>query len=700
MEHCFRKMEKNQNQIWVQMEYKRAAVLLPLILRKAIILVALCLAVVGMIAFCVAVLQRQGGSGAKIRVGYTAQSDQITNMAVSYVQQMESIKSICSLESVSESEGKRLLENGELAAWIVIPDDIVNEILSGRNTPATMYLPENGRRTGGLGAVGSLLFEELASAGIGMLGTAQAEIYAVDSVLREFVSQEGTESLLQAMYDDINEFNLRTVAGREKLFQTKTLSLTGNDTVVVYYGSAFLTIYMLLAGLFLGAFCKRSSLQQTMAAKRIGVGYMQQLGARCHAGTLLMAVVLLLPFVAYVIPQVQEALALSMTVQGVIILLYILVFVTVYHMMIYQLIEKRESALVVIGVLAILQAYLSGCLIPSVLLPEAVAAFGSLLPAALIKEGFSILFTGQPRAFYQIACGLWIWGTVFFLITVLSMRIGARDKTAAGMASSSAKVYIPALGMVVFRRLLHRKSIWLSLGAVAVLSALILRVEQKSEIQLQAAVCDESGEFQELLASYDGLVRFVPYESDAAVQRAVQRGDVACGYVLPQTLAADLTAQRARREILVYQDADAVAAPIVNEILFERVFRQVSRIWFEEYLIQNRVIKEMKISDERLRERAAEYFYGELSAGTTFRFEIRRMGDTDEIVTDDHIIYPVYGVAAAAVILCALQGIVQVLADIRAQHFYRQNRVAVSLLTCVLPTVLGVLCAVVLILLK
>ena len=87
MEHCFRKMEKNQNQIWVQMEYKRAAVLLPLILRKAVILAALCLAVVGMIAFCVAVLQRQGGSGAKIRVGYTAQSDQITNMAVSYVQQ-------------------------------------------------------------------------------------------------------------------------------------------------------------------------------------------------------------------------------------------------------------------------------------------------------------------------------------------------------------------------------------------------------------------------------------------------------------------------------------------------------------------------------------------------------------------------------------------------------------------------------------
>ena len=36
---------------------------------------------------------------------------------------------------------------------------------------------------------------------------------------------------------------------------------------------------------------------------------------------------------------------------------------------------------------------------------------------------------------------------------------------------------------------------------------------------------------------YDGLVVFEQYESDAAVQRAVQRGDAECGYVLPETLA-------------------------------------------------------------------------------------------------------------------------------------------------------------------
>ena len=237
---------------------------------------------------------------------------------------------------------------------------------------------------------------------------------------------------------------------------------------------------------------------------------------------------------------------------------------------------------------------------------------------------------------------------------------------------------------------------WISLAAIVVLSVFILRMERDSEIQIRAAVCDESGAFQELIAAYDGLVVFEQYESDTAVQRAVQRGDVDCGYVLPETLAAKMTTQHARREILVYQDADAVAVPVVNEILFERIFRQVSCKWFEEYLLQSSIIQKAGVGEAHLRERVTAFFHEELSAGTTFRFEIRRIGTLDKAAADDPTVYPVYWVAAAAVVLCALQGIWQVAADLAAQQFYRQNRAVVSAWTFALPVMLGVLCAVLL----
>lgn len=699
MKRCFKYMNQNRNQNknqnWLQMEYKRAAVMLPLILKRAGILAAVCFAAAGMLAFCAGVMQ-QGRGEAKLKVGYTAPSNQLTDLAVSYVQSMESVQSICSLEAVSASEGRQRLENGELSAWIVLPDDVINEILSGSNVPATLYLREDAGSDGGVGAAGSILFEELATAGMGMLGTAQAEIYAAADIFKELAPQADTEQLLQTVYDAVNNFNLRTVAGREKVFRTKTLSVTGNDTIAVYYASAVLTVYLLLAGLFFGEYCRRSGMQQTMAAARLGVGYMQQLGARCQAGIWLLFAVLLLPCLVLWVPQVHAALAVKVTMQGVILLLFLLVCVIVYDMMVYQLVEKRESALVVLGVLAVLQAYLSGCIIPSVLLPEAVQAVGRVLPAAMIKEGLTVWFTGETRAFYETALGLWLWGAAFFLVTALSMYAQVR-RTASGLPDKrkQTQIRVPSLGMVLLRRLLHRKSMWISLVAVAVLSGGIIHAERHSETQIRAAVCDEAGTFWTLLDAYDGIVQFELYESDEAVQRAVQKGDAECGYVFPETLAANLAAGRANREVLVYQGADAVAVPVVNEILFERIFRQASLAWFEAYLLQHSMIKEAGISAERLHTQVSECVYGALSAGTTFRFEIQRLNAADEAAPDNRSTYPVYGVAAFAVLLCALQGLGQVASDLRAQRFYRQNRLAVSAVTVLLPVVLGVLCAVV-----
>lgn len=151
--------------------------------------------------------------------------------------------------------------------------------------------------------------------------------------------------------------------------------------------------------------------------------------------------------------------------------------------------------------------------------------------------------------------------------------------------------------------------------------------------------------------------------------------------------------------IVVYQDADAVAVPVVNEILFERIFRQVSLKWFGDYISQNEVIRKLGADEERLRQIAEECFDREIMAGTTFRFEIRRLAvdsasaEDDNAAEEKRTVYPVYMVAVIAVALCALQGIMQVASDVREQNFYKRNRWQVSVLTLLLPLMLGGLCA-------
>lgn len=665
--------------------------MLPFILKRAMILVAVCAAAAGMIAFCAGMHKTSGDADKKLRIGYVAEYNKLTQFAVSYVENMESVKSLCSLEPVTEKEGMELVENGELAALIVLPEDVINEILSGSNAPAKLYLPQDSSLTGsGISAVGSMLFEELALAGIGMLDTAQAQIYAVSGVFRELsVAYDG--DVLQAMYDEINTFNLGVATGRERLFEIESMSVTGNDTYAVYYGSAIFTIYVMFAGLFFGAFCKRSNLQQTMTAKRIRVGFAEQLADRCLAGSMLMLFTEALPLAVFLFPAVRDRLSVRITPAGIICLLLTTIFITIYDMLIYQIVEKQESALVIIGLLAVLQAYLSGCLIPSALLPQVAAAAGEVLPASYIKAGFTILFTGDGRELFQVVTGLLSWGIVLFAVTLTVMRLGDRSGEPADDTKIQAKTHVPSICAVMFKRLLHKKSMWLCMVLVAVLSVVIVKAETNSQTQIQAAVYDETGEYAALLEAHEGLVRFEILDSSEQVRQAVLKGDVECGYVLPADLTDKMIARRANRLITVYRDADTVTVPIVNEVLFERIFHQVSGEWYKDYLLENSIIQEAGVDSERLREIVNNIVDLQMKSGSTFQFEIEHVGTMhgDTQHDEQKSSYPTAAVIVIAVLLCGIQGILQVLSDIRNRRFYKRNRVAMSMLTIILPVLLG-----------
>ena len=664
--------------------------MLPFILKRAMILVAVCAAAFGMIAFCTGMWGDTDDTDKKLQIGYVAEDNRLTQFAVSYVENMKSVKSLFSLEPVTEEEGRKLVESGELAALIVLPVDVINEILSGSNAPAKLYVHQNSTGMGsGLSSIGSILFEELALSGIGMLDMAQAQIYAVSDVLNALRISYDSD-MLQAMYDDINKFNLSIATNREMLFRTESVSVTGNDTYAVYYASAVFTIYAMLAGLFFGAFCKRSGMQQIMVAKRLGISFTKQLADRCFAGSMLMLVTLLLPFAVFLVPDVRSLLSVEITPGGIISLLLITLFMTVYNMLIYQIVEKQESALVIIGLTAVLQAYLSGCLIPSALLPKVASAVGEMLPAAYMKTGFTMLFTGDARKLSKVVMGLLLWGIVLFVMTLLFMRLGDRSGVSSCAAKRHGNMHVPSVCMVMLKRTLHKKSIWICMAVVAVLSAVIVEAEKESETEIKAAVYDETGAYTALLEAHEGLVDFVILDSSEQVRQAVLKGEAECGYLLPAGLSDNMMAHRANWSVTVYQDADAVTVPIVNEVIFEKIFQHVSCRWFEDYLVQNSLIRENGVSQDRLDSLMKDSLDGQLNA--TFAFEIEHTGNGNGVVQakEQEASYPVVAVLVIAVILCGLQGLLQVIADIRDRRFYKRNRLKMAVITIILPMMLGV----------
>jgi hypothetical protein len=685
--------------IWLTTEYKRAACKLPLTVKRAVIVAIGFLTIACMIAFCTSnFFEKNDAQTAKLKVGYVADDNMITNLALSYVEDMESVKSICSIEKAeSENKGLEQLENGELSALVVLPENVIDEINSGRNAHGKLYLPakDTDIDTGsGLGNVAVMLFEELSHAGMGMLGTAQAEIYATETILSQKSSQLDSE-LLNSMYGDIDRFNLTAVSQRGELFNDKSLSLTGNDTYAVYYASALFTIYIMLVGLFFGEYCKRSYIEQLIAKRRIGVGFSYQLLCRYVAGVMLATVTVILPIALLYIPPIKEVININLSSKGIIAVLLATIFMTVFNMLIFELAENRQAAVVMTGFNAILQSYMAGCIIPTILLPVKIAGIGEYLPASFIKKAFRILITGRKDDLKTVAMGLIIWSFIIFIATLIAIKIkeNAQPKSEKKIKLRyNGKYHIPSLPMVVLRRFLNKKSIWVCLIIIAVLSALIVRTEKKSDTNITVAFYDESGEYTKLLEEYEGLVSFVSYESEDEVKLAVLKDEAECGYIIPEKLTELMLSQMSNGSVIVYQDDDAVAVPIVNEVIFERIFKNVSLKWYENYISENEIIKESGIDQKNLIKMIDKVFDEKLNAGITFDIDIEHIGEEikpENSEDEPQATYPVFAVAILIVAICGIYGIIQAVSDIRTKRFYRCRKIFIYALTVLIPVLFG-----------
>ena len=220
--------------LW-RLELKRTLLLMPAMLLEAGIL----LVVLGAIAFGVGKLLYQDDAIVQINVAIIEEEENpLTELAVNYVQGMESISKSCKFSIVTREEGFSMLENGEAAAVIYLPEGMIEGILNGNNVPAQIFLPEDA-------GIESALLKELADAGIQMLRVAQAEIYGIYDTAKTY----GALDRISALEADIDMYNLAFALDRLALFKTQHLSATGNLTFLQYGIASGAVFFLLLIGM-------------------------------------------------------------------------------------------------------------------------------------------------------------------------------------------------------------------------------------------------------------------------------------------------------------------------------------------------------------------------------------------------------------------------------------------------------------------
>jgi hypothetical protein len=245
--------------------------------------------------------------------------------------------------------------------------------------------------------------------------------------------------------------------------------------------------------------------------------------------------------------------------------------------------------------------------------------------------------------------------------------------------TTEASFWMP-ICWILFKRLFYQKSLWVCLCLVVILSAAAVHMENSTETSIVAAVYDADGFMEETLTQYQGLVKFVLCSSEEEVKQMVLRDKAECGYILPAQILEQMAQRKADDSIIVYEDGDAVAARVVDEVLFQKLFHCASLQWFEGYIAEKSGSENMENLE------ISSVVEEQIAKDKTFAIQIERLGE-EQIPPA----FPARLLVVSGVLLCALQGLAQAGVDWQKKRFYKYNRAVIVLITVVQPVVMGML---------
>ena len=315
-----------------------------------------------------------------VRVGMVIPEDEATSKYVmDIIGSMDSVKSICSFEYVSELKAIEGYNDGTYEAVVILPLGFYHDVQVGLNPPAKIYVPENA-------GLMSYLFRELLVAGVSYLQTAEAAVYATLDVSSEYgskIERSQIGNVIALKYLD-------EVFGRNKVFSSEEISVFKNISMDMYYSLALLTILLMFSGIIFNKMYGGSNKSVDNMLKIRGINVF--IGA-------LLKIIVMIPYIfitgmVFILLQIKIAelikitpVKVSLNTYGWVLLLA--VTLAIYFQIIYGITDDAKKGIFVLIIINTIGAICSGLIIPSAYMAEWTNLIGNILP---MKYWMSMLY--------------------------------------------------------------------------------------------------------------------------------------------------------------------------------------------------------------------------------------------------------------------------------------------------------------------
>lgn len=479
----------------------------------------------------------------KVNIGIAIpEGESISRLATQYISSMDSVRSVCDFYYLDEQEAVEQLKQGTLQAVVVLPEGFYHDVQVGINPPAQIYFPKDV-------AQNTQVFEELVTAGVSFLQTAEAGVYAgLDTA-----SYYGIELQGAGLGDTIAYLFVNQMLKRDSVYSARMLSSMGNLSVAEYYYAAGLVILLMMCGIQFGFLYGKRNRSVEDKLKIRGVGSIRQSVVKILVMTEFLYVTGLLYYFAG-IGIASWTKTYFVFYQGTTwyALLLLCLGIAIYFHVLYELSGSSSQAAVFVFAVNVITISGAGVLIPEAYLGKGIAGISRFLPMKYWNVYAAGMLEGEISK-ESVA------GTVFFLLMgmaaggFLSWRneksgqqsyndIRSCMHSHTGICENIKKV---PMGFVYYKLQLKlwlkHRICWLQILFLVLLLLVIGGIHipdtKNSSIGLVGVTSGITQTIADRLMQKRDVYQFTTYEGTEELEQAVEAGELECGFVFDKEFA-------------------------------------------------------------------------------------------------------------------------------------------------------------------
>lgn len=372
---------------------------------------ALCVALVLLLslftAYSVMVRENTAQTESKFEIGLVGTAeDNFLQMGLAALESFDSTRMSMEIREMTEDEAKAALARGTIAAYVVIPEEFVDEAMSGHILPLKFV-----STTGAAGLV-SLFKDEVTGVVSSILLYSQKGTFGMSDLLYDHGITKGLGKKMDTMALRYVDY----VLARDKTYSLQELGIGDALDLADYLLFGICVVFLLLAALpFAPLMIRRDQALSRMLCAR-GQHPLSQFFCDYGGYALSFAVMLLalLGLGVLFFPQILEVLSVWELLGRAI---PVVVMVTALSFLLYTLATDLIGGVLLQFFITVSLCFVSGCMYPPYFFPAQVQKLGSFLPTGIARTQLSALLTGSREAWPALA--LWGYSAVFLAIAAL-----------------------------------------------------------------------------------------------------------------------------------------------------------------------------------------------------------------------------------------------------------------------------------------